>query len=239
MDEMQIQRIVQRVLKEVAGTMPANAERVRAPSLVVFFCGCPGDLEKVADELKVVREKYHLVAGFSPAAESLIGRERLGAMVDELLSGKDLHDAVGSAEAVLFPNLSQNTAAKVLCGIRDSLGSDVMAYALQRGGRVLAARDCICPGEKKDPYSVFLRRMLEGIEKLGVELYSSGTLGARLTKEESVPASQNRRGRGRPDVHEASAAGFGSLSIPKDAIVTSLARDEANKLRVAINREGL
>ena len=41
------------------------------------------------------------------------------------------------------------------------------------------------------------------------------------------------------DVHEASAAGFGSLSIPKDAIVTSLARDEANKLRVAINREGL
>lgn len=241
MDEMQIQRIVQRVLKEIAG-MSQNAERTRKPSLVVFFCGCPGDLEKVSDELKTVRKDYRLVAGLSPAAESLIGREHLGTLVDEFLSDKDLHDAVDSAETVLFPNLSQNTAAKVLCGIRDSLGSDVMAYALQRGKRVLASRDCICPGEKRDPYSVFLQRMLEGIEKLGVALYSRGALGTHLLKKESAPDSQNHRGRGRPvvtvaDVREVGAAGFGSLSVPKNAIVTSLARDEANKLHVEINRE--
>lgn len=241
LDEGQIRRIVQRVLDEIENTsavVPGKIEQEKPPA-VVFFCGCPGGLDELSFDLSAFRKRFFLVAGCSPAAESLLGRDYLEREAGALISEKTLYEAVHQAEVVLFPNLSQNTAAKAASGIRDTPGSEVMSLALREGKRVIACRSWICPGSKKDPYSMLLSGILGNIEKIGVQLYSRGSLVSHFERDREQNEEKNKDGTSfslvtAAAVREAKAKGLSMIQTDGRCIVTPLARDEAKKLNVEL-----
>lgn len=238
-----IRRIVRKVLAEMKKTsLPLSGgteTEKEKPTAVVFFCGCPDGLDEVSRDLSEFRRRFSLVGGYSQAAEALLDRDYMMREACSLLSQKELYEAVRHTGTVLFPNLSQNTAAKVVCGIRDTPGSEIMGYALKKGKRVLAARSYICPGNAKDPYSLFLRTVLENLEKLGVQLYSRGKLDSILDGKERLIGTQKTAGAPLTlvtveMVREARAKGISKIQTEGRCIVTPLARDEAKKLSVEL-----
>ncbi|MFD2174263.1 hypothetical protein [Rhodobacter lacus] len=91
---------------------------------------------------------------------------------------------------VLVPALSLSTAAKLATGIADDLPSRVLGEALDRGLRVVAARDGVCPGSREraarglTPKNAARRAMmsahLEAIAAQGVELCWATRLAATV-----------------------------------------------------------
>lgn len=240
LDEQQVNRIVQKVLAEMAKTVLSPAQESEKAKVLVIFCGCPGDLEKISDEIQSLRGRFSFAGAYSQATEMLLGKDFLFRMTDRLVSGKDLYDAVDASEFLLFPNLSQNTAAKTVCGVRDSIGSEIMGYALQRGKNILACRSCICPGEKRDAYSLFLKTMLENLEKLGVRLYTRGKLEDVICNPKIKTSEKETMGGAcslvtASMVREANGRGLSRMDVNKGCIMTPLAKDEAKKLNIELH----
>ena len=149
---------------------------------------------------------------------------------------------------VVFPTLSQNTAARGAWGLRDSLPSEAMAWALKKGIPVVACRDWVCPGEGKDPYSLFLGGMLKKLEVFGVRFCScsrlaetvsgagKGTGPKRLEHTEKIPAGC--RVLTASAVRDAARGGRKRIQVGKGCLVTPLARDEAKDCGVELFPEG-
>lgn len=241
LDEGQIRRIVQKVLDEIENTSKVVPRKIEEKKLsaLVFFCGCPGWLDELSKDLSVVRRGFSLTSGCSPAAENLLGREYMEQGTGPLQYGKELYEAVHQADIVLFPNLSQNTAARTACGIRDTPGSEVMALSLKEGKRVIACRSWICPGSRRDSYSIFLADMLGQIEKIGVQLYSRGNLSSHFERDGEQRGVKNKDEVSfslvtAAAVREAKARGLSMIKADGRCIVTPLAKDEAKKLNVEL-----
>ena len=260
MDEATIRRIVDLCVREIrkcspqepAGACAAERSCDARPKLLAVFTGGMKGAETALKELAGLRESFRITGAASASAIRMFGKDRLAAAADEWIDGAgNPAEACGvdGFDAVVFPTLSQNTAAKAAQGIRDGFACDAMACALLAGRRVVAARDSVCPGRAGGAYAGMLRTILERLVAFGVTLCDANDLGAAV-RGCSAPASASPEPPRKPAakgkktvitasaVQDAARAGKTEITLDAAAILTPLARDEARERGIRFVRSG-
>jgi hypothetical protein len=247
LDEELVKRLVDKVMALVEAESGPVAGEGR-PTLLAVFTGCHDDPGPALEQVAGLKGSHFVVAAASPAAMETIGEERIARSANSLASPGELHALIEKSVAVVFPTLSQNTAARGAWGLRDSLPSEAMAWALKKGVPVVACRDWVCPGDGKDPYSLFLGGMLKKLEAFGVRFCSCSRLaetatgaGKNAAPKRPGPPENNPAGcrvLTASVVREASRSGQKRIVVGKGCRVTPLARDEAKDCGIELFPEG-
>ena len=229
--------------------------RARQKTALVLLMATDLGLEQLPNCLGVLRhEGWILRSVLSAQARKTFSAAQLNAAGVDPVADDDadvdaLLDGCGS---VLVPALSINSAAKVACGIRDSLASALLARALERGMTVIAATDGCCPDNPErlaqgflvsDAYKVRLRANLQALRDFGVRLVPACEL-ASAAQQAGGPAAEIRVRAAEavtmPSASFAASAGDrrifsrsdavqcqpGELRLGRDVLVTPLAVDE-------------
>ena len=262
MDEATIRRIVDLCVREIrklpprepGGTCESERPCDARPKLLAVFTGGMKGAEAALTELEGLRKNYRITGAASASAIRMFGKDRLAAAADEWIDGtENPAEACGvdGFDAVVFPTLSQNTAAKAAQGIRDGFACDAMACALLAGRRVVAARDSVCPGRAGGAYAGMLRTILERLVAFGVALCDADDLGAAVRGcSAPAPASASPEPPRKPAakgkktvitasaVQDAARAGKTEITLDAAAILTPLARDEARERGIRFVRSG-
>ena len=264
MDEATIRRIVDLCVREIrklpprepGGTCESERPCDARPKLLAVFTGGMKGAETALAELAGLRESFRITGAASASAIRMFGKDRLAAVADEWIDGTGtLAEACGvdGFDAVVFPTLSQNTAAKAAQGIRDGFACAAMACALLAGRRVVAARDSVCPGRAGGAYAGMLRTILERLVAFGVALCDADDLGAAVrgcSAPAPAPTSASPEPPRKPAakgkktvitasvVQDAARAGKTEIVVDAASLLTPLARDEARERGIRFVRSG-
>lgn len=226
--------------------------------LVVLTGGDRGLDEAFAQVERLGRAGAQLRSVCSPAARMVLGSsglERLDrlAKLEEPAGEAEVYGLVGWAEIVAVPVLTQNAAAKVALGIRDSLVTNLLAGAIIMGRKLVACSESTMPWSGPPAYRRTIADYLERLRSYGIQLVPTPSLAAACLGQPAMPGpaaagstlssarapvSGPNQGR-RPvvtaaQVEAAFRCGQRSLRLPARAIVTPLARDEARERGVEL-----
>ncbi|EGJ19308.1 hypothetical protein RSWS8N_20644 (plasmid) [Cereibacter sphaeroides WS8N] len=175
-------------------------------------------------------------------------------------------EAMGGAETarlgrpalVVVPTLSLTLAAKVACGIADDPLSALMAEALDRGLRIVAARDGVCPAARErvarglvpraEARRALMRGYLEALAAQGVELCWAERLDRAVgapTPARAAFAPRPVPAPPEPPVQRAGVFGWQQArTFPEDQLrlgravrVTPLAADILSARGICLTRE--
>jgi len=247
LDEELVKRLVDKVMALVEAENGTVVEGDR-PTVLAVFTGCHGDPGPALEQVAGLKGSHFVVAAASPAAMETIGAERIARSANSLASPGELHALVEKSVAVVFPTLSQNTAARGAWGLRDSLPSEAMAWALKKGIPVVACGDWVCPGDGKDPYSLFLGGLLKKLEVFGVRFCSCSRMAETVTGTGKGTDPKRTGTPGKPvagcrvltasAVRDAARGGQKRIVVGKGCRVTPLARDEAKDCGIELFPEG-
>lgn len=253
--------------KPGASASPSPGGAVLLKKALVFFGGSPGlasDASRVVKALKDLPLEIRGVASSGACATmgcdylanqsgiTVVGPEAAG---DSLALARD-------SDMVLIPILTQNTAARIALGLRDSLVSDVVAWTLMAGKPVLAARDAVgaSEAEKKAlgitgiaaPYRALLERHLEALRGLGVKVLDLEAFpaevaalvaprepgsGAGVFSKKALTREDLVRLAQSTPAQSSPAPGSGGarvILVAPGTIVTPLCRDMAREMGIAI-----
>lgn len=182
-----IDTITQEVINRVNEIIKEKENKDRERLLLVFTGGT-GGLDIVLKELKSLSSKYSYYAIFTPAAEKCIGKEKIRAYFDfEEIKEDDLYDTLSKINILVFPTLTQNTAAKAVYGIRDSIGSEALACGLLFNKRVIAAQDSIPLRHMPATYAHMVGEILTRLMNLGVDLCEAKNLSQAVLESRKNP----------------------------------------------------
>lgn len=174
-----IDTITREVLKRLKDRI--EGEKEQKEKLLLVFTGGTGNLDTVLSQLNALSNKYSFLAIFSPAAQKAIGRERVRQDVEfEEVSQENLYDALSKIDTIIFPTLTQNTAAKTAVGIRDSLACEALACGLLLKKKVIAVTDSIPVRSMPAAYGRMMGETLKRLEQLGVNLSKGEELSEKL-----------------------------------------------------------
>lgn len=207
MTAAELEQAVIRAIVDLLSDRIVERLRARSRSALVLFTGTELGLAKAAAALAALREDgWDLRAVLSPRARPLLTAERAALLrLGALLDGTRLDGTDDPAEEALFdgrplllvPTLTVTTAAKVAAGQRDSLASWLVARALERGVRVVAAFDGCCPDNPAraargflvaEPYKALMRANLQTLRSFGVELVPAAGLARAAGGPATRPA---------------------------------------------------
>lgn len=133
-----VQSLVQRVLNKLA------AENQTA--LVVFTGGASGFNESLSELRKLLRDGWNVKVALSTSAEYIFTPE----LIQEQLNIDQVHletENTGlrplyeGASILILPTLTTNTAAKIACGITDTMTTNLALQAITSGISVIATTD--------------------------------------------------------------------------------------------------
>jgi len=250
-----IDAVTREVMRRLAGEIKAPEERKGdcepKDKLLLVFTGGTENLDTALSYLRELSNKYTLLAAFSPAAEQVIGREKVRESIEfEEVSADKLHYTIYEAKAIIFPTLTQNTAAKAAVGIRDSLASEAMACGLLLKKDVIAVSDSINILAMPPAYGRMVNEILRRIEQLGVKLCkanelihllpndnraSKETLPQRAAESETKTLVFQEKAPVTADmVLQAALEGYKRISLAPNTIVTPMARDTAKDKNIII-----
>ncbi len=279
MKDEELQRLIKAITQEVqkrlekkavvasednSSEQEANLEQ--KPKLLLVFTGGGGDLDTVLQELEDVGRKYMCYVIFTKAGQKVIGAYKLKEKITfEEISQDLLHQTIAEVSAVIFPTLTQNTAAKAVCGIRDSIGSEAMACSLLTKKRVLAVTNSIPLHDIPPTYGSLCGDILKRLSHLGVQLCEAQQLGQNILNlkgkdtlkfncsQEQFTQKEEAEEKPEPVVREkilvkedkklitvdvisqAKVDGYSELKLAPRTIVTPLAADAAKEQNIKIS----
>ena len=263
MNQEALKPIIDAITQEVMRRLQHHLEEEKKPqeNLLLVFTGGTGNLDNVLYQLKSLSKKYHFLAHFSPAAQRAFGRERVWQDIEfEEVLEEDLYTALTKPDVVVFPTLTQNTAAKAVVGIRDSSASEALACGLLLKKRVIAVNDSIPLRSMPAAYARMVGEILKRLEQLGVNMCSaeelqniisttSGTFvskdGNVLEVEKPVPASEDPVTpkalvlEGKVPVtaeviYKAVVEGYDRIILSPKTLVTPMAKDTAKEKNIIL-----
>lgn len=174
-----IRYIVETIVKEVIKRLnelqnkadtEIETKSVKKGTIVTVFTGSDIELNTLTEQIKVLAQNYNIKVIFTKAARKILDSETLRQRLNfEEIEDDVMYKELSKAEAVIFPNLTQNTAAKVAAGIRDSIGSEAMATALLMGKVIVAACDSIPVKGIPGPYGEMCSEILNKLSRFGVK----------------------------------------------------------------------
>lgn len=133
-----VQSLVQRVLNKLV------AENQTA--LVVFTGGASGFNESLSELRKLLRDGWNVKVALSTSAEYIFTPE----LIQEQLNinqvyleteNTGLSPLYEDASILILPTLTTNTAAKIACGITDTMTTNLALQAITSGISVIATTD--------------------------------------------------------------------------------------------------
>lgn len=262
-----VQNIVAEVLRRLReeGFLPEEPPGA-APGAMVIFTGSWGAAAEAAAQIRsLTKNGVRLRVLASPGASRVLGVPYLAQQtgcpdIVEPAQVGDPFQAVAAAQVVVLPTLTQNTAAKIALGIRDTMTTELVALALLAAKPVVACGDsmplwptdlaalgCSYPSPAYMELTADHRRRLE---TLGVRFVPAGRLAAEVmavlrcapSPPARGPADTGRKPEGRSnrrviterDVLAALAGGQTQLVVPPGIRITPLARDTARQRGVAL-----
>ncbi|MBP2646172.1 MAG: flavoprotein [Firmicutes bacterium] len=194
MDEERMLRLVtEEVLRVLLQKGFAKDRIMSSMKMLVVFTGGMIGLQEAFAALRTLKDQgAELTAVLSPAAEKVIGlpviKEQLGkevAVITEVTA--NLYEVIRHTDLVLVPVLTQNSLAKLVHLIYDTVATEVILRAIQFGKKVIAARNAADPldsyrvqtGMAKAPEKL-LRKMqgyMGQVEEYGIKLVDAKELG--------------------------------------------------------------
>lgn len=180
--------------------------------------------------------QHHSGGGVLPVAVSEIANTK---------TEREIDGEIFAAGWILVPDVSSNTLNKTALGIEDSIPSRAIGLAV-RSGKPCVFVECL----PSPPPTVELSRLelIRKLERRGARLACPDSL-LRVLHEATRPPEEKffRPPPVRPsprrlvitgdDVYEAAKRGQKELRVPADAIVTSLAYEDAVRRGLTIRRE--
>lgn len=245
---------VLRQLSMLNGTLPVQPAEFLHKALAIFTGGTIGFEAALLQLQQLQSLNTGLTVVLSAAAERVLdtGRilEALGGAVP-LVTSTDPYpgQALGAADVLLIPVLTQNSTAKLAHTLADSMALTLILQALMLGKPVIAAVNAADPD---DPWRA-RKNMTNSSPALRAALASNlkkiQTYGIKLTPVEQLAgAAQQALAKGimpwatgspakKPVLHAdlvKDAGHSGRIEVARGTIVTPLARDLARALNVTI-----
>jgi len=179
-----IEAVVREVMKKMegaAGAAEIKKEESQKEKILLVFTGGTGNLDMVLEQLKLLSEKFDFIALFSKSAEKAVGKQRIREAIEfEDAIEENLYDALSAVDKIIFPTLTQNTAAKAAVGIRDSVASEALACGLLLKKKVIAITDSIPLKSMPAAYARMVGEVLKRVEQLGVDMCKAEELANKV-----------------------------------------------------------
>ena len=183
MNQTQLRELVTAIIQQVLAGEISN-ERPRA---LVLFTGALIGFEDAVSSLSALSQRCDLDFVQTPSAQRVLDQnaiERLGMTPADhkrgLMAGHDM---------LVIPTLTVNLVGKVVNGIGDCMGSNLVSDFIMGGKPVIAAKDAACPdspGKRRwfpnmpEGYAAMLRENLTKLASFGVRLTSADKLDSAV-----------------------------------------------------------
>jgi hypothetical protein len=250
---MDVDGALDRILIDLLSDRIIERMKVTARSALVLFAGTDLGLAPALEQLGMLRQAgWSLqVVEAADARPLLDGRLASLEVVQAQGSGNDL---LANNRLVLVPTLSVTLAAKVALGIADDPLSALLQGALERGSRIVAARDGACPNGRErrargllpaPAYRATMSGYLQTLADYGIELSWASRL-ATAVKGEPLPHALTAPAVSAPPSarsarvfgwQEARAWQGAELHLGRDVLVTTLAAEELRARAIRLVKE--
>lgn len=236
-----VDRIVEEVLKKLNSV---NKKRI----LALFSGGTIGSKEAFKELKSLSEAGYECQAVLSPAAEMVLGVERLQTELGQMpifteKNGLKPGELLKNTDTLLVPVLTLNSAAKVATGIADNLITTIIMQALLMGKPVIAAQNACDPdnpvrmklgmNQGNQKYIRLFSQNLQTLRDYGINLVDAGSLAAavRGKSKEDGGLIFNKRVLSAADMALCQGPTF---IVGKNTLITPAARDMAEKRGINI-----
>ncbi len=215
-------------------------------NIYALFTGGSAKLSEAINQIKLlIQNGYNVKVILSEAATRVIKiekiREKIG--IEDILCEPDPSiysvDIVQSADAIVVPVLTRNSAAKVALGICDTLVTNIIMHALIAGKPVIAARnsadpegqDCICIGTHKTPPTLIqiAKDYLKKLESYGVKLVDASEIAQYFIRSKDI-----KRELVTYDTIKELSQDIKQIEVKRGSIITPLAKDLAKERNIEI-----
>ncbi len=247
LDRILLDLLSDRIIARMGGRVQAKPR-----SALVLFAETDFGLEAALGQLRQLRD-----AGW--AFETVIAPEARQSLKDRLagfgaaeVEGK-AGDLLDRHTTILVPALSVSFAAKVALGIADDPLSKILQGGLERGTRIIAARDGVCPNGRdrrargllpNAAYQATMSGHLQTLMDYGIELSWAARLVVAVDGEMSASAPQiaapkliAARTEGVFGLREARSLNANELRLGHAVIVTPAAAEELRARDIALVRD--
>jgi len=269
LNQEELKPIIDAITKEVLNRIEEMKPVAQKPDechhrekLLLVFTGGTGNLDIVLDELKLLIDKYCFCAIFTPAASKCIGQDKVRQYFDfEEIHEDELYTVLSEVSTVLFPTLTQNTAAKAVCGIRDSIGSEAIACSLLLKKHVIVLSDSIPLRQMPATYANMVGDILKKLGNLGVDICDAKNIRKQFAKPKEDIENEMDTSHLKSEDHEplqirenservmsidgkapvtadviynAATSGYSQILLPPRTVVTPLAKDVAKDNNIIV-----
>ncbi|MBW9087336.1 hypothetical protein JNB91_05695 [Rhizobium wenxiniae] len=247
LDRILLDLLSDRIIARMGGRAQAKPR-----SALVLFAETDFGIEAALGQLQQLRD-----AGW--AFETVIAPEVRPLLADKL-AGFEMVEAEGRAgdlldrhTIILVPTLSVSLAAKVALGIADDPLSKILQGGLERGTRIIAARDGVCPNGRdrrargllpNAAYQATMSGHLQTLMGYGIELSWAARFAVAFegdTLAAAPPIAAQRliavRTEGVFGLREARSLNATELRLGHAVIVTPAAAEELRARDIALVRE--
>jgi len=247
LDRILLDLLSDRIIARMGGRVQAKAR-----SALVLFAETDFGLEATLGQLQQLRD-----VGW--AFETVVAPEARSSLKDRFagLGIAEVEGAVGDLlvrhTTILVPALSVSLAAKVALGIADDPLSKILQGGLERGVRIIAARDGVCPNGRDRrargllPNAAYQATMSGHLQKLmdyGIELSWAARLAVAVegdTPASAMPIAAPKliaaRTEGVFGLREARSLDAAELHLGHAVIVTPAAAEELRARDITLVRE--
>lgn len=250
---MDLDGLIDRILIDSLSDRIVERMRARARSALVLFAGTDLGLESALLQLHELRG-----AGWSfEVAEAPEARPLLEGRLAGLGAGEaegTVGDMLARNGLVIVPTLNMTLAAKVALGIADDPLSALLQGALERGGRIIAARDGVCPNGRERrargllPAPAYRNTMsghLQTLADYGFELSWASRLASAVTARRPAPAAAPAPVSIQAPTQSAGVFGWreargwqgSELHLGRGVLVTPLAAEELRARAIRLVKE--
>lgn len=256
---MNLEKLTQIIEEEVKKTLSSelNVNRNGAiyelphiPSgnsnVYALFTGGSAKLSEAINQIKLlIQNGYHIKAILSESATRIIKVDKIREIpgIEDVFCEPDPSiysvDIVQSADAIVIPVLTRNSAAKLALGICDTLVTNIIMHALIAGKPVIAARnsadpegqDCICIGTPKTSPNLIqiAKDYLKKLESYGVKLVDVSEIAYSFIEDKNIKQELITY-----DTINGLSKDISEIKVKKGSIVTPLAKDLAKERNIKI-----
>lgn len=247
LDRILLDLLSDRIIARMGGRVQAKPR-----SALLLFADTDFGLEAALGQLQQLHDAGWVFETVVASETRCLLRDRFAGFGAADFEGK-AEDLPDRHSTILVPTLSVSLAAKVALGIADDPLSRVLQGGLERGHRIIAARDGVCPNGRdrrargllpNSAYQATMSGHLQTLMNYGIELSWAARLATAaegIVYASPVPVAAQRlvaaRTEGVFGLWEARSLEATELHLGHAVIVTPAAAEELRARDIALVRE--
>lgn len=242
------------IVKEVTKRIISEMYEQEKKALVLFTGGKIGFESSIENIKKLINNGWNLKVALSKNAEFVLGsdiiKQELGIediFVEDKI--KDIDYLKQDIKKIIIPVLTMNSASKISLGISDTLITYLVSWGIMNGNSIIAAKDACDPennirlkssSQVPVAYNNMIKDNLKRLESYNIKFTSAKKLYdsvvnsfESLESKESQSILLNKKLITTEDIMKSKEDNC-EIVVPRDTIVTALAKDMAHSLGIDI-----